>query len=73
MDERKEKREAIIKLLQSAMTLVDEFQPSRPAHKVFDHIEDAILWTNVLCDLIPLKPKENAQEVTEKKDENVAA
>lgn len=55
MTDKATRMQDIIRHIEAAMNLVDDYVPSRPQQKVFDNLEDAILWTQVLVNTIPLK------------------
>lgn len=56
----------IVKVIESAMNLIDQYVLSRPVQKVFDHLEDAILWSQVLVNTIPMK-----SEIKDKQQEEI--
>ena len=54
--QKNENLQEMIKHIEEVMKIMDCYVPSRPGNKAFDHLEDAILWLQVMCQSIELKP-----------------
>lgn len=66
--ERKELLHKMVNKISEVMGIMDMFQDSRPGSLAFTHLEEGMMWLQVLAHNVPLKEK-----VEEKKDEIVDA
>lgn len=52
----------MIQLIQEVMNKMDKFESSRPGSIAFTHLEEAVMWLQVMTNRIPLKQEENKVE-----------
>lgn len=51
--------EEIVKCVSHAMAILDQFETSRSGNIVFERLEEALMWSQVMAHNVTLKPQQD--------------